>query len=136
MKRFAKRAFIWSGVTVLILAGTAAASYLWILPAVVSSSWVNNIVTKETNKFLGAELKITNPKLSTGLNPKIGFTLAELSLSKNNKELLNLKNIDTAFSFQDIFAKRLIVERLLAENVYVNASGLVELFPQPEKKRL
>lgn len=102
MKRFAKRAFIWSGVTVLILAGTAAASYLWILPAVVSSSWVNNIVTKETNKFLGAELKITNPKLSTGLNPKIGFTLAELSLSKNNKELLNLKNIDTAFSFQDI----------------------------------
>ena len=134
MKRFAKRAFIWSGVTVLILAGTAAASYLWILPAVVSSSWVNNIVTKETNKFLGAELKITNPKLSTGLNPKIGFTLAELSLSKNNKELLNLKNIDTAFSFQDIFAKRLIVERLLAENVYVNASGLVELFPQPEQK--
>ena len=134
MKRFAKRAFIWSGVTVLILAGTAAASYLWILPAVVSSSWVNNIVTKETNKFLGAELKITNPKLSTGLNPKIGFTLAELSLSKNNKELLNLKNIDTAFSFQDIFAKRLIVERLLAENVYVNASGLVELFPHPEQK--
>ena len=134
MKRFAKRAFIWSGVTVLILAGTAAASYLWILPAVVSNSWVNNIVTKETNKFLGAELKITNPKLSTGLNPKIGFTLAELSLSKNNKELLNLKNIDTAFSFQDIFAKRLIVERLLAENVYVNASGLVELFPQPEQK--
>ena len=134
MKRFAKRAFIWSGVTVLILAGTAAASYLWILPAVVSSSWVNNIVTKETNKFLGAELKITNPKLSTGLNPKIGFTLAELSLSKNNKELLNLKNIDTAFSFQDIFAKRLIVEKLLAENVYVNASGLVELFPQPEQK--
>lgn len=134
MKRFAKRAFIWSGVTVLILAGTAAASYLWILPAVVSSSWANNIVTKETNKFLGAELKITNPKLSTGLNPKIGFTLAELSLSKNNKELLNLKNIDTAFSFQDIFAKRLIVERLLAENVYVNASGLVELFPQPEQK--
>ena len=52
MKRFAKRAFIWSGVTVLILAGTAAASYLWILPAVVSSSWANNIVTKETNKFL------------------------------------------------------------------------------------
>lgn len=95
---------------------------------------VNNIVTKETNKFLGAELKITNPKLSTGLNPKIGFTLAELSLSKNNKELLNLKNIDTAFSFQDIFAKRLIVEKLLAENVYVNASGLVELFPQPEQK--
>lgn len=134
MKRFAKRAFIWSGVTVLILAGTAAASYLWILPAVVSSSWANNIVTKETNKFLGAELKITNPKLSTGLNPKIGFTLAELSLSKNNKELLNLKNIDTAFSFQDIFAKRLIVEKLLAENVYVNASGLVELFPQPEQK--
>lgn len=134
MKRFAKRAFIWSGVTVLILAGTAAASYLWILPAVVSSSWANNIVTKETNKFLGAELKITNPKLSTGLNPKIGFTLAELSLSKNNKELLNLKNIDTAFSFQDIFAKRLIVEKLLAENVYVNASGLVELFPQQEQK--
>lgn len=134
MKRFAKRAFIWSGVTVLILAGTAAASYLWILPAVVSSSWANNIVTKETNKFLGAELKITNPKLSTGLNPKIGFTLAELSLSKNNKELLNLKNIDTAFSFQDIFAKRLIVEKLLAENVYVNASGLVELFPQQKQK--
>ena len=87
-----------------IIAGGVVGTYLYVIPTVVSSSWVNKTICKEVKKFLDADLIIQNPKLATSFSPNIGFTLDEISLKKNKKEILNLKSLDTEFSFSNIFS--------------------------------
>ncbi len=120
--------------TAAIIAGGVVGTYLYVIPRAVSSSWVNQTICKEVKKFLDADLVIQNPKLATSFSPNLGFTLDEISLIKNKKEILNLKNLDTEFSFSNIFSKRIIVKKIMAENIYVNASELVALIPQQEEK--
>ena len=106
----------------VVIAGFGVGTYLYTLPKLVSSAWLNKVAVKEATEFLKADLSIKNPKLATSLSPNIGFTLEELTLTKNNKQILALNNLDTEFSFKDILAKRIIVKKLLADNIFVNVS--------------
>lgn len=116
-----------------IIGGFVVSTYLWALPAVVSNSWIHIQVAKTVKKSFDTDLTISGVELKTGLN--IGFKLKELSLKKENDEILNLSGIDTEFSLKEIFAKRLIVKKVLANNVYVNASELMALMPEQEEKK-
>ena len=118
----------------VVIAGFGVGTYLYTLPKLVSSAWLNKVAVKEATEFLKADLSIKNPKLATSLSPNIGFTLEELTLTKNNKQILALNNLDTEFSFKDILAKRIIVKKLLADNIFVNASDLMAILPQQEQK--
>lgn len=118
----------------VVIAGFGVGTYLYTLPKLVSSAWLNKVAVKEATEFLKADLSIKNPKLATSLSPNIGFTLEELTLTKNNKQILALNNLDTEFSFKDIWAKRIIVKKLLADNIFVNASDLMAILPQQEQK--
>lgn len=118
----------------VVIAGFGVGTYLYTLPKLVSSAWLNKVAVKEATEFLKADLSIKNPKLATSLSPNIGFTLEELTLTKNNKQILALNNLDTEFSFKDIWAKRIIVKKLLADNIFVNASDLLAILPQQEHK--
>ena len=127
MKSKAKKILTATICSVVILTSGVVSLYIWGLPATVSSKWFNDTVTKEANKFLGAEVVINNPQLKTGFNSDIGFSVDKFTISKNKKELLNLSKLDTEFSFSDIFQKRLIVKKVLADNIYVNSSELIAL---------
>lgn len=116
------------------IAGAGVCAYLYTLPKLVSSAWLNKVAVKEASEILKAELSIKNPKLATSFSPNIGFTLEELTLTKNNKQILALNNLDTEFSFKDIWVKRIIVKKLLAENIFVNASDLMAILPKQEQK--
>lgn len=118
-----------------IVAGSTIGTYLWALPSVVSSSWVNKQITKTVQKSCGAEISITNPKLKTGLNSNIEFSIEELSLTKNKSKILNLSGLDTEFSFRDILKKRIIVKKLLANDIYVNTSEIMSLLPKQETEQ-
>ena len=135
MKSKAKKILTAAICSVVILTSGTTAFYIWGLPATVSSKWFNDTVTKEANKFLGAEVVINNPQLKTGFNSDISFSVDKFTISKNKKELLNLSKLDTEFSFSDIFKKRLIVKKVLADNIYVNSSELIALIPQQEKPK-
>ena len=100
-----------------IIAGGVVGTYLYVIPRAVSSPWVNQTICKEVKKFLDADLVIQNPKLATSFSPNIGFTLDEISLKKNKKEILNLKSLDTEFSFSNIFTKNKNVKKSMAENI-------------------
>lgn len=115
-----------------ILAGTLSAVYFWALPAVISNSWVHSQAAKAVKKSLGADLVINDVKLKTGRN--IDFTLNHFALKKDDAELLVLDGIDTSFDLSRIFAKRLIVKKVCADNVYVNASEIMALMPEQEAK--
>lgn len=118
----------------VVIAGFGVGTYLYTLPKLVSSAWLNKVAVKEATEFLKADLSIKNPKLATSLSPNIGFTLEELTLTKNNKQILALNNLDTEFSFKDILAKRIIVKKLLADNIFVNTSDLMAILPKQEQK--
>ena len=135
MKSKAKKILTAAVCSAVILAGAAAASYLWLLPAAVSSKWVNDKITKEAKKILGAEVVINKPELKTGLNPDIAFSIDKFAIVKDSQELLNLTNLDTEFSFSDIFKKRLIVKKVLADNIYVDTANLLALLPKTEQKK-
>ena len=118
----------------VVIAGFGVGTYLYTLPKLVSSAWLNKVAVKEATEFLKADLSIKNPKLTTSLSPNIGFTLEELTLTKNNKQILVLNNLDTELSFKDIWAKRIIVKTLLADNIFVNTSDLMAILPKREQK--
>ena len=118
----------------VVITGFGVGTYLYTLPKLVSSAWLNKVAVKEATEFLKADLSIKNPKLTTSLSPNIGFTLEELTLTKNNKQILVLNNLDTEFSFKDIWARRIIVKKLLADNIFVNTSDLLAILPQQEQK--
>ena len=135
MKSRVKKILIGSAVSAVILAGAAIGTYTTVIPGIVSNSWVINKIENIAKDALKADLVIENPKLTTGFNPDIAFTLGRVSIVKDKKEILNLTNIDTAFSLSEIFSKKLIVKRMLADNVYVDTASLIALFPAKEEKK-
>ncbi len=135
MKSKAKKILTATICSVIFFAGAAAATYLWVLPAAVSSKWVNTQISKEAKKLLGTDIVINNPKLKTGLNSDIAFSIDKLEIVKDNQELLNLTKLNTEFSFSDILNKRLIVKKVLADNIYVNGAELLALFPKTEQQQ-
>lgn len=116
-----------------VLVGLTTGTYLWALPSAISSPWVHSKIIKTVKKSFDADLAIDGVKLKTGAD--INFELKELSLKKENKEILNLAGIDTEFSLKEIFAKRLIVKKIFADNVYINASEIMALLPKQEEAK-
>ena len=135
MKSRVKKTLVGCGILAAVAAVAAAGTYIAVIPAVVSNSWVLNKVEDIAKDALKADLTIENPKLKTGFNTDVAFTLGKISLTKDNKELLNLTNIDTEFSWSEILAKKLVVKKVLAENIYVDTAGLLTLLPQEEQKK-
>ena len=66
----------------VVIAGVGACTYLYALPKLVSSAWLNKVAVKEAAEILNADLSIKNPKLATSFSPNVGFTLEELTLSR------------------------------------------------------
>ena len=135
MKSRAKKILITAGISAVVVLGAAIGTYTVLLPGLVSNNAVINKIENIAKDTLKADLVIENPKLTTGFNPDIAFTLGRVSLVKEKKEILNLTNIDTAFSLSEIFSKKLIVKRMLADNVYVDTASLIALFPVKEEKK-
>ena len=122
-------------IIVCIVVIFSVTTYLWLLPSLISSKYLKSTVSTVLEKNIGKELTVKNPKLVTGLNSNIIFTVDYLSLKKDNKEILNFTNLDTKFSLQKVFRKRLIVDKILAENVYININELASLLPKDEKPK-
>ena len=136
MKSRVKKILIGGGISVVVLAGAAVGLYTTVIPKIVANDWVISKVEKLAKDALKADLVIENPKLKTGLNPDIAFTLGKIAIKKDNQEILNLTNLDTEFSLSEIFAKKLIIKRMLADNIYIDTADLIALFPaQKEEKK-
>ena len=82
--------------------------YLWLLPKLVESTRVHQQVNNALYKYTGVNYVIVNPKLKTGFSTNIAFSTDEFQLLKTNDKLIYIKNINTKFSFSDIFIKKLL----------------------------
>ncbi|MEE3349476.1 MAG: hypothetical protein VZR09_05490 [Candidatus Gastranaerophilaceae bacterium] len=121
-------------LTVIILVAAGILFYVKGLPAIVSNPKVIHRVEKYAQEYLTADLKIDNPVLHTELSPNIDFSVDNLYLQKSGKKLLELNKFKSAFSLAGIFRKTLIIKKLVAKNIYVDADEILTLIPQTEKK--
>ena len=108
--------------------------YLWLLPKLVESTRVHQQVNNALYKYTGVNYVIVNPKLKTGFSTNIAFSTDEFQLLKTNDKLIYIKNINTKFSFSDIFIKKLKVQVLGADDIFVDVNKVLSIVPKTEKK--
>ena len=134
MKRFGKKLIIWSSITGLLVLGGLISLYKWGIPNIVNNSKAISFIQNKAGSALNADIIIDSPYLKTGKS--IAFTLKSFKINKNGKKLLEVKNIDTLFDLQQLFfGKKIIVKKLLAEEIYADIDDLMSIIPKTEKKK-
>ena len=131
MKKFLKISFL----IFIILFVLTAVFYLVVLPKLISNDKFINFIEKSVAKNMNAELVINTPKLETSIKPKLAFSIDSLSLKKDGNLLLNLKNIDTKINFYKILNRKITLEKLGADEIYVNVNELQNLRVKKEKEK-
>lgn len=131
-----KKTFIIVGSIVVLSAIVSSPfiAYLKVAPALISNQKVINLVEKSAKKYAKIDVDIKNPVLSTSLSPKISFKIGKFSVTKGEDKLLELENLDTEFSFDKIFKKKIKVNKIALDYVYADVNKLMSLAPAQEKK--
>ena len=129
-----KTVIITLSIITAILVSLPFITYLYILPNLISNSHFINFAKKELKKQLDVELIIENPKLQTSLTPKISFEVELFSLSKNSKSIIQINNFETNLSFNEILKKKITLNKISSNNIYIDTNELLNLIPQEEKK--
>ncbi len=103
--------------------------YIKVLPCAIGNKKVLNFIEKTGSKIMGAQLTIKKPSLKTEWSPYVNLKFDEISLKKENKNLLDVKDFDSRISLAKIFKKQLIIENIKTDNIYANISGIMDLPP-------
>ncbi|MBR1775889.1 hypothetical protein IJ750_02290 [bacterium] len=133
MKSFSRKlpTFILSASLIVVAGGLWL--YKYVVPAVVSNDMFINYIQEQASKALGAEVKIIEPELRTGVD--VAFTVNSIEVNKDGKNLLLLNNIDTLFSLKEIFAKRIIVKKMVADKIYADIDDIMAIAPKEKKEK-
>ena len=122
-------------VTAGILVSIPFVFYLKVLPYAVSNPKVINYAQTYEKKIVNIDLKIQEPVLQTAVSPVVGFKVKNLVVSKDNKNLLAVKNFNSEFSFAEIFNKTLIINKLTAESIFADIDSLLAVIPQQKEQK-
>ncbi len=119
----------------LLALGALMLVYTKALPALVANKTVQNKVEKCLNKSLGVDLQIEDPVLKTGMSPYLGFKVKKIKMTKGEDKLLFAENFDAVVSFEKIFSKQLVINKFGADNLLVDLSKIMTLFPEQQEKK-
>ncbi len=114
---------------------TAFAVYMKGLPYLVSNQKFINFVQKTVKKHTNADLTVIRPILKTDVLPKLKFRVEKIELSKDEQRLFELNDFDLAISFAKIFHKTVIINKLIARNVFADVEPLMKLAPEQNQKK-
>ena len=103
--------------------------YRIVLPAVVSSKLFINTAKNIVFKITGAELNLVNPKIKTSIRPRLDISFDNLSLKKNNEDILDIKDFKTDFSYRIITSKSLKFRKLTVDSIFIDLDKLSALIP-------
>lgn len=123
--------------TIAVLTGLAGLFYLKGLPYLVSNEKIISYVENIAEDITGAEINIENPVLITHLKPEIQFSVDMISMKNKKSTLLDIENLDTGFSFADIFNKKLAINKIKLDYLYADVNKILELpvFKQEKKEQ-
>lgn len=113
----------------------AMVCYLGVLPILISNPQTIKFIENIVEKNLKVDLVIEKPVLKTFLSPKISFAVEEISLIQKDKKLLLIKNLDTDFSFEQIFKKKIVINKIGLDDFYADLDSLIALNPPPENPK-
>ncbi len=116
-------------LTILFI-GTVVALYICVIPNLVQNNKVINFVEKEAAKNFNIVLDIKKPRLVTHFYPDIEFSAENILIKKDGAKLLNIENLEGAISFSDIFSKKIILKKLVSDNIFADADKLMKLAAQ------
>ena len=118
------------GLTVLIATSILIIitifAYLVVLPEFAKSKLLSKTLHKIMYDFTKTELYYDNVKLKTYIKPQIDLEIGILKKKKNNKNLIELKNFETSISYNQIFSKKIELNRLLATTLIIKADELLD----------
>lgn len=120
-------------VTITILTIFTFFSYLIILPAIINSQSFWNTVQNCLKSVCDAELIIYKPYLKTSLSSHLVFKTDSFYLAKNEKVLLSVQNLDFECNFSEILNKKLILEKVGADELYIDINNLSSLKIKPSE---
>ena len=80
------------------------------------------------------DLKIDNINLKTYLKPQIDLNIDNLYLTKENKELINLKDFSSSLQFGDILNKKIKLNHLLVDTIIIDLDDLINAVSKIETK--
>ena len=109
-------------------------SWIFILPFMVSNVKLVSYVENIAEKNLGTQIEIVDPKLSTSLSPKMGFKLKKLKITHGQECVADIVNLDFEFSFSKVFSKRIVINKLGADFIYIDVNKLISLIPNEQKE--
>lgn len=119
--------------TIIALFSVFLGIYKWGIPALISNQIIADFAGNQIGKFLNADVKIVKPVLKTGIN--ISFTVEEVSINVNRKNILKLSNIDTLISLRNILKREIEIKKFLSDNIYADIDDLSAIIPKKEKKK-
>lgn len=122
-------------ISLLALFVITAFTYLYVLPSIVSNQKIQNFISEKIEQTTGAEIIIDTPILKTSLRPTVSFSIKNLTIKKENKDIFSLKNLDTNISFSKLYKKTITINKLGLEALYTNIDELLALFPADESKQ-
>lgn len=107
-----------------------------ILPKSVQNEQVLNFVQKSVKELTDADLQIEKPVLDASKTPVINFSIQNLTLTKSGKKLLIVKNTNGTISIKEILNKKITLQKLGADEIYVDTNALQDLnFKQTEQQK-
>lgn len=114
-------------ISLLLLVVIPATIYLCVLPTVVSNPNFLEYVQKKVKDSCGAELIIQNPVLKTSPKLSVTFVSDNILLTKDGKTLLSIDKLNCGLSIRKIFAKKVILDKLGADDFYADINELQKL---------
>ena len=109
--------------------------YIFVLPLILTSKLFISALQSYVFKATGASLEIVNPTVKTSVAPKIFISFDKFSLTKEDKQLLNVDKFLTAFYFDPIFKKELKFKVLGANKISIDATKLAAIFPKQNEDK-
>lgn len=135
MDKFTSKAkfFISLFLGLLLLVVFVGFFYMSLLPNLVSNQKVISYIEKTLEKNFNAKLQIKNPVLKTYFSSKIDFSVDEITLQKENRKLLYIDNLDVTISFVKLAQKKIILDKIGLDDVYIDMNGLLALSGKVEQ---
>lgn len=127
MKKFINKKLSVFLLLLTALTALLVFAYLYVIPRVVCHPKTIAFIQKAVADNCNAELIITNPVLETSLNTHIGFRTPSVTLTKEGESLLNLQNFNIEINLTKIFRKKIVLEKLGAEEIYADINKIQNL---------
>ena len=109
--------------------------YLNILPNIISSPKVIDFAQKQLDKTMGIKSVINNPVLKTGFSSVITLKVDALEMTSQKGKIIALDNFIITVSLKDIFSKKIILDELGADFIYLDLNRISDLtFKTNDKK--